>query len=240
MYKNKKIGVIIPALNEEKSLPLVIRDIPDYVDTIIIIDNGSTDSTFTVITNQAHRDHRIIPCREERTGYGNACLKGMMSLSNEDIVVFLDADYCEYPEKMYLLLDPIVEKKFDLVLANRHHKAAGKGSFTLPQKWGTKLIIGCMRLLWNFRYQDLGPFRAIRLDKLITLGMKDKNYGWTMEMQIRGLKHRLKIIEVDLPYRARQAGKSKVSGTLKGVVLAGIKMIFRLFYYKIERLFDPG
>lgn len=207
------------------------------MDSIIIVDNGSTDSTSRVMEHAGRQDKRITGCCERRQGYGNACLKGMEYLDSEDIVVFLDADFCEFPGKMYLLLDPLIDDDYSLVLANRHHSGAEKGAFTPAQKWGTKLIVFCIHLLWGFPYKDLGPFRAIKKDKLIMLNMNDKNYGWTMEMQIKALDCHMRVLEVDLPYKRRRAGRSKVSGTLRGVVRAGIKMIFRLFYYKVEHLF---
>jgi hypothetical protein len=236
MYRERKIAVIIPALNEEISLPFVLTDIPHYVDRIIICDNGSTDTTPLIVQRFERQDTRILGCKEERKGYGSACLKAIKQLCDEDIVVFLDADFCDFPDLLHCLLDPIVLDSHDLVISNRYNPLLQYGALTLPQKIGTKLAGFLIWLLWGFRYKDMGPFRAITLQKLLQLGMQDKGYGWTIEMQIRALQEGLNICQIDVPYRKRMGGKSKISGTVKGVALAGSKIIFQVFYHKLTSL----
>lgn len=236
MYREKKVAVIIPALNEEISLPLVLTAIPRYVDRIIVCDNGSTDSTPLIVRRFKRRDTRIIGCKEEVKGYGSTCLKAIEQLRDEDIVVFLDADFCDSPDLMHCLLDPIALNSSDFVISNRYNPLLQDGALTLPQKIGTKLAVFLIWLLWGFRYKDMGPFRAITLGKLLQLGMQDKGYGWTIEMQIKALQKELNIRQIDIPYRKRMGGKSKISGTVKGVVMAGSKIIFLVFYHKLTSL----
>lgn len=226
MYKHKKISVIIPALNEEKAICHVINDLPDnLVDEIIVVDNGCTDNTALVARNAGAR---VI--KEGIKGYGAACQKGIACAATSDIIVILDADYSDYPEKINLLLEPIIEQDFDMVLSSRTLGVAEKGSLTLPQILGNKLTTYLIAKTTGFKYTDMGPFRAIKTKKLKSLNMTDKNFGWNVEMQMKAVKQGLKIKEVPVDYRNR-IGKSKVSGTISGVIKAGIKIIYSVFKY---------
>lgn len=226
MYKNKKISVIIPALNEEKSIQHVIDDLPDdIVDEVIVVDNGCTDNTAFVAQNAGAR-----VVRENTKGYGAACQKGIACATGSDIIVILDADYSDYPGKISILLDPVIEHGFDIVLGSRTLGIAEKGSLTLPQTLGNKLTTYLIAKITGFKYTDMGPFRAIKTEELKSLNMTDKNFGWNVEMQMKAVKQGLKIKEVPVDYRNR-IGKSKVSGTISGVVKAGIKIIYSVFKY---------
>ncbi|NLD37552.1 MAG: glycosyltransferase family 2 protein [Desulfatiglans sp.] len=226
MYKNKKISVIIPALNEEKSISLVINDLPgDIADQIIVVDNGSSDNTAQV----AQRAGALV-LREEKRGYGAACQRGIKEAEDSDIIVILDADYSDYPERVTQLLDPIIELDFDMVLGSRTMGNAEKGSLTIPQRFGNRLATWLIKGVTGFRYTDMGPFRAVKTQKFKELHMKDKNYGWNVEMQIKAVKQGFKIKEVPADYRNR-IGESKISGTVSGVIKAGIKIIYSVFRY---------
>ncbi len=225
-----KINVIIPALNEENAVGKVIAEIPNHlVEEIIVIDNGSKDSTFDVA-----RKAGATALLEPVSGYGRACLKGMEYISKKeskpDIIVFLDGDYSDYPSQMDLLIDPIVKGKAEFVIGSRALGIKEKGSMTPQQIFGNWLASFLMKLLYGINYTDLGPFRAIKYASLLQLDMKDKNYGWTVEMQIKAARKKLKIMEVPIDYRKR-IGVSKVSGTLKGTILAGYKIILTIFRY---------
>ena len=223
------VDVIIPAFNEEKSIPKVIRDIPSWVRHIVVANNNSTDSTAEV----AKRSGAIVVF-EGKKGYGKACLTAMDWIKSQsvqpDVVVFLDGDYSDYPEEMGLLLQPIQEGKADMVIGSRALGNREKGSMTLPQVFGNWLATTLMKWIQGATYSDLGPFRAIRWDKLLDLGMRDENYGWTIEMQIKAHQKGLKYLEVPVTYRKR-IGVSKVSGTVKGVFGAGYKIILTIFKY---------
>ena len=224
MYKNHHITVIIPAYNEEDSIGLVVDGLPkDVVSRVIVVDNASTDRT-----KETALRHGALAVTEPEPGYGSACLKGISTVDKTDIVVFIDGDYSDYPEGIVELVDPIIEKGYDFVISSRQSKKVEKGSMTLPQRWGTLLAVRLVEMLYDYRYSDMGPFRAIRHDKLLELGMTDRTYGWTIEMQIKALQHGLKIKEVPLPYRKR-IGTSKISGTIKGVINAGCKIIWTIF-----------
>lgn len=226
----QKIAVIIPAINEEKSIGKVIGEIPKELSAeIIVCNNGSTDQTELVA-----KQCGAIVLTETRKGYGWACLKGMEYLSSKtekpDIVVFIDGDYSDYPQEMTAVIKPILEDQFDFVIGSRALGNRQRGSMTFPQVFGNWLATKLMRLFHRVKYSDLGPFRAIRYDSLMALGMKDKTYGWTIEMQIKAAKNKLKITEVPVNYKKR-IGVSKVSGTAKGTILAGYKIIFTIFKY---------
>ena len=226
MYKGRQISVIIPALNEEASIANVINALPkDIVDEIIVVDNGSNDSTSSVAKNAGAR-----VVKEEVRGYGAACQKGISCAAVSDIMVILDADYSDYPERIRLLLDPIIEQDFDLVLGSRILGNAEKGSLSLPQVIGNKLAVYLIFKLTGFKFTDMGPFRAIKAGKIRDLRMIDKNFGWNVEMQIKAVKQGLRIKEVPVDYRNR-IGKSKISGTISGVVKAGIKITTSVFRY---------
>jgi glycosyltransferase involved in cell wall biosynthesis len=218
-----KISVVIPALDEEQAIGLVVRDIPrQIVDEVIVVDNGSRDATAGAAQAAGARVVHE-PCR----GYGAACLKGIASASRPEIIVFLDADYSDYPEDMGKLVAPIIAGAADLVIGSRI--AGGNGSQVLPPQayWGTRLAVGLVRVVYGFRFTDLGPFRAIRFDALRSLDMGDRDFGWTIEMQIKAVKHNLRIKEIPVGYRPR-IGASKISGTLWGSVRAGIKIFYTL------------
>ena len=226
MKKNTiKISVIIPVLNEQDSIGLVIRDIPkDLPDEIIVVDNGSTDNTITVAQEAGAR-----VVKEEVRGYGAACLKGIASADNPDVIVFLDGDYSDYPDEMNKIITPILKGEADLVLGSRiaHHN--GRKALLPQAYWGNRLTTWLINIIYHYHYTDLGPFRAIRAHQLQMLDMRDKNYGWTVEMQIKAIKNGLTIAEIPVNYRKR-IGKSKVTGTLSGTIKAGVKILYRVFF----------
>jgi len=227
---NKKIVVIIPAFNEENSVGKVVNDIPkNIVSDIIVVNNNSNDLTkVNAIAAGA------IVVDESLQGYGNACLKGMALVSEmktkPDIIVFIDADYSDYPEEIEKLVKPILEKDFDMVIGSRALGKRERGSMTPQQIFGNWLATSLLKFFYKVSYTDLGPFRAIKYQKLLDLKMIDKTYGWTVEMQLKAAKQKLKITEVPVTYRVR-IGHSKVSGTLKGTVMAGYKIITTIFKY---------
>jgi len=227
------IAVIIPAYNEAQSIGLVIRDIPkDLVSTIVVGNNNSTDDTKMVAI-----DAGAIVVDEPQKGYGWACLKGMDYLSSlavkPDIVVFLDGDYSDYPQELPKIVAPILEKNIDLVIGSRALGQKVKGSMTFPQVFGNWLSTRLMRIIYGVHYTDLGPFRAVKYDKLLALNMQDKTYGWTIEMQIKAAKKKMSYEEVPVNYKVR-IGESKVSGTISGAVMAGIKILGAVVKYKFR------
>ena len=227
MHHNPKISVIIPALNEEESIGQVLNDIPgEIVEEVIVVDNGSSDNTVTV--SKGLGANVIL---EPLKGYGAACLRGISILKQDtDIVVFLDADYSDYPQDLHTVVKPIRNDNADMVIGSRMSGEREKGAL-LPQAiFGNKLATFLIRLFWGFKYTDLGPFRAIKYRDLLALNMTDKNFGWTVEMQIKALKKRLRIVEVPVRYRKR-IGKSKITGTFSGTVRAGVKIIYTIFKY---------
>lgn len=231
MIKNQKIVVIIPAYNEENSIAKVLNDIPPYlIQEIIVINNNSNDATETIA-----RKAGATVLREKRPGYGQACLKGIEYIRNlqptPDIVVFIDADYSDHPEEMVLLVNPILINGKDMVIGSRVLGKREKGSMTIPQVFGNWLATRLLKAIYNIQYTDLGPFRAIRFDKLLEINMQDTTYGWTVEMQIKATKLNLKVVEVPVSYRKR-IGVSKISGTVKGTLMAGYKIITTIFKYR--------
>lgn len=224
-----KVAVIIPAYNEAPSISKVVNAIPLEINaTIIVVNNGSTDNT----VEEATRAGAIV-LDESRKGYGWACLKGIdyAQKNGADILVFMDGDFSDYPSEMSLLIDPIVEGKMDFVLGSRVLGERERGSLTPQQVFGNWLATRMIRLFYGAQFSDLGPFRAIRTDALNSLKMSDKTYGWTIEMQIKAAKKKLRFCEIPVTYRKR-IGVSKVSGTVKGTVLAGIKIIWAVFKYR--------
>lgn len=227
MKEKQTIDVLIPAWNEEKALPFVLADIPKaWVRQVIVCDNGSTDGTVGV----AKAAGAIVVSQPER-GYGNACLAGIRYLQElpaseqPEIVVFLDGDYSDYPDELPKVAGPILNDEKDLVIGSRMLGDMAPGAMTVPQRFGNWLAPLLIRWFYGYRFSDLGPFRAIRWDKLLALDMRDRNFGWTVEMQVKAAKHKLNCIEVPVRYRKRAAGHSKVSGTIRGTVLAGWKII---------------
>ncbi|MFT4857541.1 MAG: glycosyltransferase involved in cell wall biosynthesis [Algoriphagus sp.] len=223
------VDVIIPAYNEEKSLPKVLRDIPKIVRNIVVSNNNSTDRTGEFA--EAEGAQVVF---EPQKGYGKACLTAMDWIKQQDvqpdIVVFLDGDYSDYPEELMLLIQPIIANESDLVIGSRALGEREAGSMTLPQIFGNWLATNMMRYIQGAKFSDLGPFRAIRWADLLKLNMVDENFGWTIEMQIKAHKAGLRYIEIPVTYRKR-IGVSKVSGTVKGVFGAGYKIIFTIFKY---------
>lgn len=226
MLKNKKVCVLIPAFNEEGSISKVIRDIPrDIADEIIVVDNGSTDQTAKEAV-----DSGACLVEEVFRGYGAACLKGLASIEDADIVVILDADYSDYPEQMERLVRPIAEGETDFVIGSRTLGKTERGSLVPQAYWGNKFATFLIRLFFNYRFSDMGPFRAIRYGSIMRLGMKDRDFGWNAEMQVKAIKNGLRIKEVPVDYR-RRIGISKISGTLSGTIKAGFKIIYTIFKY---------
>ncbi|MFT4682047.1 MAG: glycosyltransferase involved in cell wall biosynthesis [Granulosicoccus sp.] len=229
MSGSPKIIVIIPALNEEHAIGKVIKEIPDLVSEIIVADNNSKDRT-----SEVAKDHGAKVVFQPKPGYGNACLKAMSVVAEQpvkpEIIVFLDGDHSDFPEELPLLIKPIVEDGMDMVIGSRNLGESEPGSMTPQQIFGNWLATFLLKLIYGYRFTDLGPFRAIKYASLLKLKMEDRNYGWTVEMQIKAAKLNMKTCEVPVSYRNR-IGQSKVSGTLKGSVLAGYKIIKTLFTY---------
>jgi len=223
------IRVIIPAFNEAPSITHVIQAIPSYVAEVVVVNNASTD-----VTKQVAKQAGATVLTENRMGYGYACLKGIDYIKKNHpqtkIIVFLDGDFSDFPEYLTSLVQPIIQNDFDLVIGARVKKLREKGAMTLPQIFGNWLATGLMKFMFGANYTDLGPFRAIKLNCLLALNMQDKTYGWTVEMQLKALRHQLKYTEIEVPYRNR-IGVSKVSGTVKGAFMAGVKILGWIFKY---------
>ena len=227
------IKVIIPAYNEADSITNVINDIPDIADEVIVVSNNSTD-----YTEQNAKQAGATVLKESSKGYGYACLKGMDYVSkqetNPDIIVFLDGDYSDYPEELTKIVEPIIKDNLDFVIGARVKRLREQGSMTIPQIFGNWLATFLMRIMFNSKFTDLGPFRAIKYDKLLALNMEDKTYGWTVEMQLKALKKSYSYTEIPVNYRNR-IGVSKVSGTAKGAIFAGIKILGWIFKYSFKK-----
>ncbi|MDG1528794.1 MAG: glycosyltransferase family 2 protein [Polaribacter sp.] len=229
---NQLIKVIIPAYNEQDSIANVVQDIPSIVDEIIVVSNNSTDKTEENAENAG-----ATVLKENRKGYGFACLKGMDYITNKDvkpdIIVFLDGDYSDYPEQLTEIVNPIINDDIDFVIGARVKRLREQGSMTAPQIFGNWLATFLMKLFFGAKFTDLGPFRAIKYDKLLALKMEDKTYGWTVEMQLKALKQKFSYVEIPMKYRNR-IGVSKVSGTIKGSVMAGVKILGWIFKYSFK------
>jgi len=229
---HSSIKVIIPAYNEADSIGLVIAAIPDIVEEVIVVSNNSTDATEA---NAAAAGATVL--QENQKGYGYACLKGMHYISeqskNPDIIVFLDGDYSDYPSELVRIVQPIIDDSKDFVVGARVKEWRETGSMTFPQIFGNWLATSLMKLFFNSTFTDLGPFRAIKYEKLLQLKMQDKTYGWTVEMQLKALRKNLLYSEIPVHYRNR-IGVSKVSGTLKGAIFAGVKILGWIFKYSFK------
>ncbi|MAY21632.1 MAG: UDP-glucose--dolichyl-phosphate glucosyltransferase [Flavobacteriaceae bacterium] len=227
------IKVIIPAYNEEASIGLVIQDLPEIVSEVIVVNNHSTDKTAEVAQKAG-----ATVLLETQKGYGYACLKGLAYIQTQEekpeIVVFLDGDYSDYPEKLVEIVAPILQKDIDFTLGARSKNLREAGSMTLPQIFGNWLATTLMKVFFRSRFTDLGPFRAIKYNKLLALQMEDKTYGWTVEMQLKVLKRKYTYQEIPVPYRNR-IGVSKVSGTVKGAIFAGFKILGWIFKYAFKK-----
>ncbi|QNH60656.1 glycosyltransferase family 2 protein [Hymenobacter sediminicola] len=226
------IDVIIPAFNEEQSIAKVLAEIPaGLVREVIVVDNNSTDRTGNVA-----RAAGATVLRETRPGYGHACLAGMAhsfarpAAEQADIIVFLDGDHSDYPEEMPLLLAPILRGEADMVIGSRALGQREAGSMMPQQIFGNWLATSLLRRLYGAHFTDLGPFRAIRREALQRIGMADTTYGWTVEMQLKAAKLQLRNTEVPVRYR-RRIGTSKVSGTVRGTLGAGYKILWTIFRY---------
>ncbi|HEY6930514.1 MAG TPA: glycosyltransferase family 2 protein [Thermoanaerobaculia bacterium] len=225
-----RAAVIIPVFNERDSLPLVVGDIPkDAVSQIVVVDNASTDGTDLVAQNLPVR-----LVKEPRRGYGNACLAGVAALASDppDVIVFLDGDYSDHPEEMRDILKAIAAGS-DLVIGSRALGRREPGALLPQARFGNLLACFLIRVLYGHRYTDLGPFRAIRWDAYQRLGMRDTNFGWTCEMQVKAVRQRLRIAEVPVSYR-RRVGVSKITGTLSGTLAAGYKILWTIARYGFE------
>ncbi len=211
------VAVIIPARNEAQALPHVLADIPTTIDHVIVADNGSNDGTAAIAASLGARTVAV-----PVAGYGRACLAGIAEANGlgAEIIVFLDGDRSDYPAQMERLIAPIRAGHADMVIGSRTRGRRERGALTPQQVFGNRLACALIHRIWGFRYTDLGPFRAIRAGALERLAMRELTYGWTVEMQIRAVQHGLAIVEVPVDYRPR-IGVSKVSGTVRGVVLAG-------------------
>tara|TARA_R100001369_G_scaffold29172_4_gene52747 strand:- start:240516 stop:241208 length:693 start_codon:yes stop_codon:yes gene_type:complete len=229
---SENIIVIIPAFNEEASIGKVIKEIPKIVSEIIVVSNNSTDKTAEVAKKAG-----ATVLFETQKGYGYACLKGMKYIENKsikpEIVVFLDGDYSDYPEELTRIVAPIIEENYDFVVGARVKKWRESGSMTFPQRFGNWLATSLMKLFFNANFTDLGPFRAIKYSRLLQLQMQDKTYGWTVEMQLKAIKQDLRYLEVPVHYKNR-IGVSKVSGTIKGAIFAGVKILGWIFKYSFK------
>lgn len=222
------IDVIIPAYNEEKSIHKVVQDIPkNAVRDIIVCNNGSTDQTAEMATKAG-----ATVVNQPDSGYGNACLKGIEYVSQKDvspdIIVFIDGDYSDYPEQLIDLVDPIVNQNMDMVIGSRALGNLQAGSMTPQQIFGNWLATNLIKMIYSYEFTDLGPFRAILWSTLVEMDMQDRDYGWTVEMQVKAAKLKYNCTEIPVDYRKR-IGKSKVSGTVKGTILAGHKILWTIF-----------
>ena len=223
-----KISVIIPAYNEEESLPHVLNDLPrNRLHQVIVVDNRSTDRT-----SEVARENGATVVHERRRGYGQACLSGMDALDNPDIVVFLDGDYSDFPEEIDLLVEPILSGEADFIVGSRMILEESRKALLPQARYGNQLAVFLIRIFFGHRFTDLGPFRAIRYESLQAIGMRDKNFGWTVEMQIKAVQKGLRIREVPVRYRMR-IGVSKITGTVSGTLRAGAKIIYTIFKYLI-------
>ncbi len=224
-----KVLVIIPAFNEARSIARVVGDIPEAVDEVVVVNNASTDET---ARNAEAAGATVL--REQRQGYGWACLRGIAYAETRqpDVVVFLDGDYSDHPDEMDRLLDPIRRSEADFVVGSRMTGSREAGAM-LPQALvGNRIACTLMRWLWGARFTDLGPFRAIRFADLLALGMQDTTYGWTVEMQIKAVRAGLRCAEVPVSYR-RRIGVSKITGTLKGTAKASAKILWTIARYAV-------
>ena len=222
--------VIIPALNEENSIAQVIGEIPEWVDRVLVADNGSTDRTAEVALSVGGE---VVDAPER--GYGSACLAGIAEAGEgTDILIFVDGDLADYPDRMATLVDPIVHQQVEMVIGSRVLGGAEPGALTVAQRFGNSFACFLIRLFWGVRHTDLGPFRAITREALERLDMQDRNFGWTVEMQVKAAQYGMKVVEVPVPYR-RRIGVSKISGTIRGTVAAGTKIIWVILRSAIQR-----
>ena len=222
---NTVVDVLIPALNEEPSIGKVVAAMPAGVRRVVVVDNGSTDATASVA-----REAGAEVVAEPRRGYGSACLAGMAHVRRTgppDVLVFVDADFSDHPEQMHRLVDPITEDRMDLMIGSRVLGQAEAGSLNLVQRFGNALATTLVRWFFGVRFTDLGPFRAVRWTALERLEMDDRDFGWTVQMQARAAARGLRCGEAPVDYR-RRIGQSKISGTVRGVAMAGSKILYTI------------
>ena len=229
---SEKILVIIPAFNEVDSIGKVIADIPkDLVSEVVVVNNNSTDETEKIAT-----DFGATVLREEKKGYGYACLRGIEYAQSKslkqrtEIIVFLDGDYSDFPQEMTELVKPIIEEGYDLVIGTRTRGHREKGSMLPQAVIGNIIATKLIKLFYGYNFTDLGPFRAIKFEKLLDLQMQDTTFGWTVEMQVKAAKKKLKCSEVPVSYRKR-IGVSKITGTIEGTLKASYKILWTIFKY---------
>lgn len=227
--RGSTVDVVIPALNEERSLPLVLADLPrPPVRRVVVADNGSKDGTARVA-----REGGAEVVDAPRRGYGSACLAGLDHLRRigpPDVVVFVDADWSDHPEELPRVIAPILAGEADLVIGSRILGNRERGALLPQARAGNLVACGMIRLLYGHRFTDLGPFRAIRWEALERLRMSDPNFGWTAEMQVKALRKGLRCAEVPVSYRKR-VGVSKITGTVSGTVRAGYKILWTVLRY---------
>ncbi len=226
-----RIVVIIPALDEERSLPGVLAEIPrPLASEIVVVDNGSRDRTAEVA-----RTAGATVLHEPRAGYGQACLTGIAYLAKEppDIVVFVDGDYSDRAAEMHGLVRPLIEGRADFVIGSRVLGRRERGALAPHARWGNWLATRMIQILYGYRFTDLGPFRAIRYETLLALDMEDRDYGWTAEMQAKAARSGVRATEVPVSYH-RRIGKSKITGTVKGTVMAGYKILTTILRVRFE------
>ncbi len=231
-----RIVVIIPALDEERSLPKVLAEVPrSLISDIVVVDNGSRDRTTEVA-----RAAGATVLSEPRAGYGQACLTGIVYLAGTppDIVVFVDGDYSDRAAEMTHLVSPILEGRADFVVGSRVLGRRERGALAPHARWGNWLATRMIRVLYGYRFTDLGPFRAIRYETLLALGMEDRDFGWTAEMQAKAARSGVRCIEVPVSYH-RRIGRSKITGTVKGTVMAGYKILTTIVRVRIEGMLGP-
>ncbi|MEM6397729.1 MAG: glycosyltransferase family 2 protein [Bacteroidota bacterium] len=228
--RRPRIDVIIPAYNEEGAIGLVVDELPkDWVREIVVCNNNSSDNTAEVARNSG-----ATVVDQPKAGYGSACLAGMAYIEDKkvedqpDIVVFIDGDHSDYPEQLPELVRPIIEENYDMVIGSRALGELEQGAMQPQQIFGNWLATNLIKLFYRYEFTDLGPFRAIKWPQLMALGMRDPDFGWTVEMQVRAAKQKLTCTEVPVRYR-RRIGKSKVSGTIRGTILAGHKILWTIF-----------
>ena len=221
-------------LNEERSIGLVLDDLPDVIE-VIVVDNGSTDDGPAIAKSKGAT---VIP--EPQRGYGKACLTGIAHVTKNitdpetAIIAFIDGDYSDHPDELPILVSKIEDEEFDFVVGSRTRGSREKGAMHFQAIFGNWLACSLMRLFWGVKFSDLGPFRAIRYEPLLELGMRDENFGWTIEMQIKAFRYGLEIEEVPVSYR-RRIGVSKISGTVSGTIRAGYKILWTIFKYRFTK-----
>lgn len=229
------IDLIVPALNEERSVALLIQQIDrNRIREIIVVDNGSSDSTASVAAQAG-----ATVLSERNKGYGYACIKGIRHCCDKssppDVLLFMDADLADDPSDLESVIKPLITSKADLVIGSRLSGLADPGSLTIPQRFGNWFAASLIKVFFGVKFTDLGPFRAIRLSRLLEMNMREMTYGWTVEMQLKAAGMRLKCAEVPVRYRKRHAGVSKVSGTISGTILAGYRILLVVFRHALFR-----